>query len=453
MLDLENLKTQALSILDVVLSWAQSPTFYAQIGAVILAWIVAKFAAKFLRARIPFFQAEPKKGRFHFMLIWIYRLRELLFPLALVVALAIAIPVLGATTGSSWLARLAQGLALVLVLYNAVKLLVPSEGLRKIVNVVVLPSALLIVFGKFDDFTLLLDSLALELGNIRLSALFLIKAAIFGAMLFWLGRQSNAAGQTAIRKQKSLDLGMQELVSKLFQIVLFIVIGIVFLQVLGIDLTALAVLGGAIGVGLGFGLQQIASNFISGMIILFERSLTIGDFIEMEDGKQGILKEINMRSTTLETFDGKEIMVPNEKFITTAFINWTRDDPRQRYEVQFQVAYDTDIEKIPDLINKAVAQHPQVLDEPEPVDTELRGFGDSGVNFAVEFWADGIDDGKNRFSSDVLFIVWRALKDAEIRIPFPQREVRVISDEPKLSVKRKAPGKSTAKTSGRASRK
>jgi len=442
--DIEALKTQALGYLDVLIGWATSPTFYAQIGAIVAGWLIAKYVAKQAHAKVPFFNTEPKAGRFYFVLNWVYQLRGLLFPLALVLAMAIAVPTLDATTGSSWLARIAQGLALVLVLYNAVKILVPSPGLRKIVNIVVLPSALLMVFDHFDDFSLFLDNLAIELGNIRLSALFLIKAAIFGAILFWLGRQSNNAGQSAIRRQEGLDLGMQELISKLFQIVLFIVIGIVFLQVLGIDLTALAVLGGAVGVGLGFGLQQIAANFISGMIILFERLLTIGDFVEMEDGKQGILKEINMRSTTLETFDGKEVMVPNEKFITTTFVNWTRDDPRQRYEVEFQVAYDTDIEQVPDLINKAVTKHPQVVTDPEPVDTELRGFGDSGINFAVEFWADGLDDGKNKFSSDVLFIVWRTLRDNNISIPYPQREVRIISDEKKLAVSAKPTKRTSA---------
>ena len=144
-----------------------------------------------------------------------------------------------------------------------------------------------------------------------------------------------------------------------------------------------------------------------------------------------------MRSTTLEAFDGKEVMLPNEKFITTTFTNWTRADPKQRYEVEFQVSYDTDIEIVPDLITNAVRKHPQILDEPEPVDTELRGFGDSGINMAVEFWADGIDDGKNRFTADVLMIVWRTLRDAGITIPFPQREVRILSDEPKLALKRK----------------
>lgn len=427
---LEPYKEQALEIWAVIFVWLQSPAFYAQVGAIVGAWFVAKIVAKIIRSRVPFLVTEPAKdGRFYFILKWIYAARGLLNSLLLVAILAISVAILDAAVGTSWLVRIAQSLAVVLALNTAIGLFLSNTLLQRIVKLIVLPSALLMVFGKFDDFTLWLDTVALELGNIRLSAFFLIKAAIFGGILFWLGRQSNKAGQDAIHKQEALDLSMKSLVSKLFEIALFIAIGIVFLQLLGIDLTALAVLGGAVGVGLGFGLQQIAANFISGMIILFERSLSPGDFIEMEDGKSGILKEINMRSTTLETYDGKEIMLPNEKFITTTFVNWTRDDPRQRYEVEFCVAYDTDLEPLPDLISDAVSKHPQVLDDPEPVDVELRSFDDSGIRLGVEFWADGIDDGKNKFTSDVLFIVWRTLRDHNIKIPFPQREVRIIGEK------------------------
>ena len=150
-----------------------------------------------------------------------------------------------------------------------------------------------------------------------------------------------------------------------------------------------------------------------------------------------------MRSSTLETFDGKEIMVPNEKFITTQFINWTREDPRQRYEVEFSVSYDTDLHKVPPVIAAAVASHPRVLSEQEEPDCELRGFGDSGVDFGVEFWVDGLDDGPNKFSSDVLFLVWDALKENGIQIPFPQREVRILDNAPKLQVKRKGAAKNS----------
>jgi small-conductance mechanosensitive channel len=208
----------------------------------------------------------------------------------------------------------------------------------------------------------------------------------------------------------------------------FAIVGLLLLNILGLDLTALAVFGGAVGVGLGFGLQQIASNFISGIILLLERSLKLGDYIELEDGKSGILRQMNMRSSILSTFDGKDINVPNDKFITTQFINWTHADTRQRYEVEFSVAYDTDLHKVSPLIIKAISAHAQVLNEPEAPDVELRSFGDNGVNFAVEFWVDGIDDGKNKFTSEVRFLIWDALKKAGIAMPFPQREVRILGD-------------------------
>jgi small-conductance mechanosensitive channel len=281
-----------------------------------------------------------------------------------------------------------------------------------------------------------LDGISLEAGNIRISLYFLIKAAIAAGFLFWLGRISSNVGQKVIQGQESPDVSTRELFVKLFEIAMYFGIFVLLLQVLGLDLTALTVFGGALGVGLGFGLQQIASNFISGMILLIERSMSAGDFIELEDGKAGIIKDINMRSTTLETFDGKEIMVPNEKFITAPFINWTRDDPRQRYEVEFTVAYDTDMHQVPPMIEAAVLKHPRVLREPEEPDCEFRGFGDSGVNFAVEFWVDGLDDGPNKFSSDVLFLVWDALQEANITIPFPQREVRMIEGAPKLAIRK-----------------
>ena len=146
-----------------------------------------------------------------------------------------------------------------------------------------------------------------------------------------------------------------------------------------------------------------------------------------------------MRSSTLETFDGKEIMVPNEKFITTTFENWTRDDPRQRYEVDFSVAYDSDIHQVIRLVKDAVTAHPAVLKIPEAPDVELRGFGDSGVNLAAEFWCSGLDDGKNRFTADILLVIWDTLKANNISIPFPQREVRVLGNTPRLSIRRKKP--------------
>lgn len=437
-LKIESLKESAMSILDKLIGWLSSPQFYAQIGAIILALVIAHFAARTLKKKVDWFSLAPKEDvRFYKIRHYIFAASDLLFPALCYILLGIGAEIVLSAVGANWLVLIARGISIIYLLYKAINRFIPNPMLRTALIYVGIPIATLSVFNFLDTAIELLDNASLQAGNIRISAYFLIKAAIAGAFFFWLGSASNKSGQNVIRKQDALDRPTQELLAKLFQIVIFATIFILLMQVLGLDLTALAVLGGAIGVGIGFGLQQIASNFISGIILLIERTITVGDYIEMESGKAGILKELNMRSATLETFDGKEIMVPNEKFITDTFVNWTRDDPRQRYEVDFSVAYDTDIEKIPDLISAAISKHKSVLSKPELPDCELRGFGDSGVNFGVEFWIKGIDDGKNKISSDVLMIIWRTLKENNISIPFPQREVRILGDNSVMSIKKK----------------
>jgi small-conductance mechanosensitive channel len=333
-----------------------------------------------------------------------------------VAVLAAAVAGLDASVGSSWLVRIAQSLGVVYLLYATINRFITHPIVNVLCRWIGIPLAALQVFGYFDEFTAGLDTVAFSAGNIRISALALAKAAIFGGILFWLGRLSTNAGQKVIRDQQAIDIQTRELGAKVLEIAIFFIVALLLLNILGLDLTTLAVFGGAIGVGLGFGLQQIASNFISGIIILLERSLKVGDYIELEDGKAGVLKEINMRSSSLATFDGKDIMVPNERFITTRIVNWTRTDPHQRYELPFAVAYDADLHKVPPLVVKAIAKHPLVLKSPAPPECDFSGFGELGVNFVAKFWVEGMDEGKNSFSSDVHFLLWDALKAGGVKI-------------------------------------
>ncbi len=162
--------------------------------------------------------------------------------------------------------------------------------------------------------------------------------------------------------------------------------------------------------------------------------MSVGDYIELEDGRTGLVTQLNMRSTTLETFDGKDIVVPNEKFITSSFTNWTHKNTKQRYRVDFSVAYKTNVRQMVELVKAAVATHPQVIsgeDIPfeERPDCEIDSFGDSGINMFVEFWMEGIDDGRNRVGGDLLLIILETLQNNGIEIPFPQREVRILKEE------------------------
>ncbi len=402
-------QVEGTKILQILVGWLVSPQFYAQIGAIVVAIAVAHFANRQIKTRTPYFRSPPEHGRLMKLRGWVYSCRDLLFPILAVLMLAIAVQVLESAVGSSWLARIAQSIAVIAVLYAAINRFITNPLINTAARWVGIPIATLKVFGVLGDVIQYLDSVSLELGNIRLSLYTLAKAAIFGGMFFWLGRLSNEAGQKVIRKQDKLDAPTQELLAKIFQIVLFVLLFILLLQVLGLDLTALTVFGGALGVGLGFGLQQIASNFISGMILLFERSMKVGDYVQLSSDMQGTLREINMRSSTLRTADGKEILVPNEKFITSEFVNWTKSD-RQRHEVAFTVPYDTDIHRIPELVAGATAKHPHILAKPAAPVCELKQFGEKGIQFAVGYWVAGT----NSHLSDIHFLVWDTLKEAGI---------------------------------------
>ena len=361
-----------------------------------------------------------------------FKLKGVLFPLFLLWLLGAGAEAVNSLVDQSWLVRIAQSLAVVGFIYSIITQFIESESVKKFVKWVAIPIAIMYVFDWLDDVTAYLDSIKLQLGNISINLYTVARMVIFGTALFWLGRVSNNTGKQFIRKQGKIEVGTREVFAKLFEIALYVVIFILLLQVIGINLTALAVFGVAVGVGLGFGLQAIASNFISGLIILLDRSLTVGDYVELEDGRAGTIRELNMRSTILKTFEGKDIMVPNESFITTSITNWTHENKKQRYAIEFQVAYSTDVEKLVKVLRETVTKHPQVISGPEygaeeQPDVEISGFGDSGIDILVEYWMEGIDDGVTNFDADLNMMIWKALKAHDMEMPFPQREVRILN--------------------------
>ena len=332
---------------------------------------------------------------------------------------------------SQWLARLAVVLALLWLFERTLRVAQVGRSATWALRVIGVPILVLHLMGWLSPITSVLAAMSVEIGNLRFTAGGVLRVLVFGALLFWLGWAATRAGVGAIRRQQRLDLRTREVFAKFFQIGVATLVVLLLLQVMGINLTALAVFGGALGVGIGIGLQAIASNFISGIIILFDRSLSLGDYVEIEGGHAGYVRELALRYTTLESFDGKDVLVPNETFITKAFTNWSHKDRQQRYRVDFSVAYSTDIRKLCELVRETVAKHPQVISgehlpkEMRP-DCEIAGFGESGVNMFVEFWMEGIDDGPNRVGGDLLLMIFEVLREHGIQIPYPQREVRVL---------------------------
>ncbi|MEO1025398.1 MAG: mechanosensitive ion channel domain-containing protein [Pseudomonadota bacterium] len=411
---------------QTALDWITSPAAYAQFGLLIVAYILAVIVNAWLRPKLArvLSPAEndnsslAKARRFVFMFL------PILLPLLAYAFTAAGEQVTRSVFGSGAVIAFGKRVFIFLAVRRVVNEIVSDPFLKLLGRYIAIPLAALYALGLLTPLSVFLEETRVGFGNISFSLLAIFRAVVAGSILFWLGRWSADTGTTYIRSQEQMRPPTRELAAKAFELGVFAAAGLILLNVLGLDLSALAIFGGALGVGLGFGLQKIASNFISGVILLLEGQATVGDFVELDGGESGTIVKLMARATILETFDGKWILVPNEDFITTRIVNWSDAGSGNRYSVDFSVSYDTDINKVPDIINAAVAKHPGVLDTPEPPDCELAGFGDSGVDFSVEFWVEGIDDGKNKYTSEIRFLIWNALKDAGIEIPFPQRELR-----------------------------
>ncbi len=409
------------------------PETYSQLAIILAIYALAFILANRIRKLTPFLKLSAEDAATYPLLGFVSRIGSLIFPILAILMLRVSVEISMSALNQGWLVQTALTIAILLLFNSIINIFVANKLLGRIFKWVGMPLIFLHMLGILTGLIAILESISISIGNISISAYGISRVAIFGSLLFWLGRVSNKTGREIINRQENLDQRTREVAAKLLEIAIFFIIFMLLLQVMGINLTALAVFGGALGVGLGFGLQAIASNFISGVIILMDRSLTVGDYIELADGRTGIVRQMDMRSTTVETFDGKDIMVPNEKFIVETFTNWTHKNKSQRYRVDFPVAYHTDVRKLVDIIKEVVASHPQVFSgdnvpfEERP-DCEIDSFGDSGINMFVEFWMEGIDDGKNRVGGDLLLMILETLQEHGYQIPFPQREVRVLNE-------------------------
>lgn len=412
---------------DTAVGWLSSPAALSQFGLLLLAYFVARLLARRFSPVIER-TLTPKPEAAHI----VARLRRfaLLFPPLLLPLLAYALTAVGegltrATFGSGEVIAFGKRVFLFLAALALVRKVLPAGFLKLMGRYVLLPVMALHALGVLDDVTTRLDAAQVNLGNIQFTALALIRGLIAGSLLFWLGSWSNRQSAGYLKAQQDLRPATRELAIKASEVAIFGAAFLLLMSIMGIDLTAVAVLGGALGVGIGLGLQQIAANFVSGIILLLEGQTTVGDYVELDGGEKGTIVKMTARACILETFDGKWIVVPNEHFITSRVVNYSDQGSANRYEALFSVSYETDINLVPDLIERAVSKLPFVLQSPDGPDCELRGFGESSVDFAVEYWVAGIDDGKNKYGSPVLFAIWNALKEAGIEMPYPHRVVEL----------------------------
>jgi potassium efflux system protein len=213
-----------------------------------------------------------------------------------------------------------------------------------------------------------------------------------------------------------------------------LLVGFLFaVAAMGIDMTKFTILAGAFGVGLGFGLQNIVNNFVSGLILLFERPVNVGDMVQVGE-REGVLRRIGMRASVIRTLEGSEVIVPNGQLISEEVLNWTLSDQQRRLEIPVGVAYGTDPERVIELLTEVGSKHPDIMREPPP-DTLFVGFGESALNFQLRAWT-------NRFEkwvvirSELTIGVNAALRDAGISIPFPQRDLHIQNIAPESAMPR-----------------
>jgi small-conductance mechanosensitive channel len=282
------------------------------------------------------------------------------------------------------------------------------------------------ILGLLPVLIEVLDEYALTLGNTRISLYmvtsFVLSMALLSLVALWL---TNGI-QSLLRRADSLDESFKLVLSKLARFLLLTLAVVVALITAGIDLTALAVFGGALGVGIGLGLQRIVSNFVSGIVITFEGSIRPGDVVSVGD-TFGVVRGLHARHIEVRDRDGKDILVPNETLLSSEIVNWSHGDRNVRFRLPVQISYQDDPETAMALLEQAARETERVLTDPAPV-ARLMGFGDNGIDLELRLWVNDPENGVNNVRSDTYVRIWRAFRANGISIPYPQRDVRLIPD-------------------------
>lgn len=313
-----------------------------------------------------------------------------------------------------------------LAVYVLRKALQPGPAVKAWENLIGTAIWLLValhLLGWLPDVIKALDAVGYNFGQTRVSLFVILQLLVaIGALMVlasWLAR----AIEQGLSRSTHISSGIKVGIAKTTKFALYTLAALLSLSAVGIDLSALAVFGGALGVGLGFGLQRIASNFISGFILVFDRSIRPGDVISIND-KFGWVQELRARYIVVRDRDGVETLIPNENLITTEVINWSYSDRFVRLKLPLQISYGDDPEAAMELMLEAASDMPRVLRDPPPA-ARLMAFGDSGIELELRVWIADPQEGLSNVRSDLNLAIWRRFRQAGITIPYPQRDLHV----------------------------
>ena len=394
------------------------------LGIFALAWLAARVIGPRMQDWMRTREGWPK---------WRMRLFVVLHRrLGLILFVGVIWPIVWMMRAATWpsrsylLAIIAQ-LAFAYLVIAVLTRLISNKLLRSVVRYAGWIWVTLSILGLTDQTQAVLDSASLHLGEMRLSLWLLVQAAAILGALFAVARFVSVNSATQIRRNEDISPSMQVLVIKFLQVLLYGAAVFIGLRTVGVDLTGLAVLSGAIGVGLGFGLQKVVSNLVSGIIILLDKSIKPGDVISLGE-TFGWINSLGARYVSVVTRDGKEYLIPNEDLITGQVVNWSHSDDFVRLDIFFGTAYGDD----PHLVRKIAIEAAQGVDrvlKTKPSVCHIVGFGDSSVDYILRFWIRDPTGGLTNIRGNVYLALWDAFQEHGISLPFPQREVRLLGDD------------------------
>ncbi len=417
---LNKLKDWVNQIDYVAIGWEVLVLVLAVIGAITVHRTLGRYLLDSTRA-----------GERTFRHITLSSMQRVVFPLSLLLGALVGRAILTSTkvdvTLLNFIVPLMLSLALVrLVVYVLRMALRPGPAVKAWENLISTSIWLLVALhlvGWLPDVIRALDAFGYSFGGLRISLYTMLQLAVAVGALLVMATWLSSAIEQGLSRSTFISPGVRIGLVKTSKFGLYTLAALLSLSAVGINLGALAVFGGALGVGLGFGLQRIASNFISGFILVFDRSIRPGDVISIND-KFGWVEELRARYIVVRDRDGVETLIPNENLITTEVINWSYSDRKVRVKLPVQISYHDDPEQAMEILLEATKASSRVLTEPAPA-ARLMGFGDSGIDLELRVWIRDPQQGVANVRSDVNVAIWKAFKGAGITIPYPQQDLHV----------------------------
>ncbi len=327
------------------------------------------------------------------------------------------------------LLRIAANLLTAWVVIRLITSLLRQTGWAKLLAAIVWFVAALAILGWLQAFLDLLNAIAFNIGDLRLSLMGFVNGILVLTIFIWLSSLLARLVDSRLVYLEGVSPAARVLIGKVLRIILYLIAVVVALTIVGVNLTALAVFSGALGIGLGFGLQKVVSNLFSGIILLLDRSLKPGDVIETSDA-YGWIKHMGARYTTVATRDGKEYLIPNETLITEQVINWSYSDTAVRLKIKVGISYRSDVHKAIELMTEAALTQKRVLtDDQHTPQAHLVDFGDSSVDFELRVWVSDPQQGLVNVASKIRLAIWDLFHQNGIEFPFPQRDLHIVSAE------------------------